>query len=99
LLTRPKHAGVTKFDFSRSDAFGYTGHMFLGEVGGAQPITGTETVPAGNRVTRIDMRTGEMVPFFRAKESGLGPAGPFRHIVSAGPKRPVDVRFSPMERA
>ena len=95
LLTRPKHAGVTKFDFSRSGRFGYAGQMFLGEVGGAQPVTGSDPIPAGHQVTRIDLRTGEMVPFFRAKESALGPPGPFRYNVTPGPKRPVDVRFSP----
>ena len=36
-----------------------------------------------------------MAPFFRAKESALGPPGPFRYNVTPGPKRPVDVRFSP----
>jgi glucose/arabinose dehydrogenase len=95
LFTRPKHAGVTKFDFSRSAAFGHRGDMFLGEVGGAPPVTGQETIPAGYQVTRVDVATGEMVPFFRAKDSALGPPGPFEYVSTPGPKRPVDVRFSP----
>ena len=95
LLTRPKHAGVTKFDFSRSAGFGYRGQMFLGEVGGAPPVTGPEPIPAGHQVVRIDLASGEMAPFFRAKESALGPPGPFQHVLTPGPKRPVEVRFSP----
>ncbi len=95
LLTRPKHAGVTKFDFSRSGRFGYRGQMFLGEVGAGAPVNAPGIVPAGHQVVRIDLRTGEMAPFFRAKESALGPPGPFRYNLTPGPKRPVDVRFSP----
>jgi DNA-binding beta-propeller fold protein YncE len=34
-------------------------------------------------------------PFFRARDDALGPAGPFGHVVTPGPKRPVGVRFSP----
>jgi glucose/arabinose dehydrogenase len=94
-FTRPKHAGVTKFDFSRSSRFGFTGQMFLGEVGGAPPVTGAEHIVAGHQVARIDLRTGETVPFFRTKEGELGPAGPFQYALTRGPKRPVDVRFSP----
>jgi glucose/arabinose dehydrogenase len=94
-LTRPKHAGVTKFDFSRSSRFGYPGQLFLGEVGGAPPVTGAEHIIAGHQVARIDLQTGEAVPFFRAKESALGPEGPFQYALTQGPKRPVDVRFSP----
>jgi hypothetical protein len=68
---------VTKFDFSRSAAFDHTGQIFLGEVDGAQPITGSEAVPASNQVTQIDMRIGEMVPFFGAKERRSGLLDPF----------------------
>ena len=95
VLTRPKHAGVTKFDFSRSPSFGYPGQMFLGEVGAGGPVNSADALPAGYQVTRINISTGEMVPFFRAKDSALGPPGPFQYVVTPGPKRPVDVRFSP----
>jgi glucose/arabinose dehydrogenase len=99
LLTRPKHAGVTKFDFSRSDRFGFRNQMFLGEVGAGAPITAPGMIPAGHQVVRIDLATGEMAPFFRAKESALGPEGPYRYVVTSAPKRPVDARFSPDGRA
>lgn len=55
LLTRPKHAGITKFDFSHSAKFGHRGDMFLGEVGGAPPVTGQEMIPAGS-VPRVSRR-------------------------------------------
>ena len=50
LLTRPKHAGVTKFDFSRSPGFGYPGQMFLGEVGAGGPVNSADALPAGYQV-------------------------------------------------
>ena len=69
--------------------------MFLSEVGAGAPITAPGMVPSGNQVVRIDLATGEMAPFFRADERALGPPGPFQYVVTPGPKRPVDARFSP----
>ena len=40
------------------------------------------------------MNTKKVEPFFRAKKDALGPAG-FEHAATAGPRRPVAVRFSP----
>jgi glucose/arabinose dehydrogenase len=94
LLTRPKHAGVTKIDFSRNPRFGFEGQMFLGEFGAGVPITGTEKVSAGQQVARIDLATGEIQPFFRAKPSALGPEG-WEYIATAAPKHPVEAHFSP----
>lgn len=94
LFTRPKHAGVTKFDFSRSPRFGFQGQMFLGEFGAGIPITGTEKVPSGHQVVRIDPATGEMEWFFTAQPSALGPKG-MEYVVTPAPKHPVDVQFSP----
>ena len=95
LLTRPKHTGVTQIDFSRSPRFGYEGQMFVGEVGAGAPINAPGFVRAGHQVSRIDLATGEVQPFFRARDDALGPAGPFGHVVTPGPRRPVGVRFSP----
>ena len=91
-LTRPKHAGVTKFDFSRSDAFGFTGQMFLGEVGGAQPITGGDPDQHAHR------RAGALLP--RERECAwarwtvpaccyTGPEAPGGRALLAGWKGPV----------
>lgn len=95
LFTRPRHSGVTKFDFSRSPDFGFEGDMFLGEVGAGAPTNAPGVVPAGHQVVRVDLATGEVVPFFKTKEEALGPEGPFKHVATAGLKQPVEVRFSP----
>jgi hypothetical protein len=98
LLTRPKHAGITKLDFSLNPEFGFAGQMFLGEFGAGVPITGTEEVSAGQQVVRIDVNTGAIQPFFRAKPSALGPKG-WEYIATPAPKHPVEARFSPDGRA
>jgi glucose/arabinose dehydrogenase len=94
LLTRPKHAGLTKMDFSRSPRFGFEGQMFLGEFGAGVPITGSEEVRSGQQVVRIDPSTGEVQSFFRARQDALGPPGA-EYIATPAPKHPVGVRFSP----
>jgi glucose/arabinose dehydrogenase len=97
-LSRPPHSATTKFDFARSSEFGFEGQMFLGEFGSGTPVNAPGTVPAGYQVVRIDPQTKQVEPFFKARESALGP-GRERHVVTAGPKRPADVRFSPDGRA
>lgn len=93
-LTLAPHSGVTQMDFSRSSAFGYEGHIFLGEVGDMQPITGNDARPVGFQVLRIDANTGRAEVFFRARQGTLGP-NHLEYVTTPGPKRPVDVRFSP----
>lgn len=94
VLTRPKHAGVTKIDFSTSAGFGFAGQMFLGEFGAGVPITGADDVPAGQQVVRIDLASGRVEPFFTARPEALGPPGA-EYVSTTAPKHPVDVRFSP----
>lgn len=94
LFTRPKHAAVTKFDFSGSSRFGFAGQMFLGEFGAGVPITGSDMVRAGHQVVRIDLATGRAEPFFGAQPGALGPRGA-EYVATSAPKHPVDVRFSP----
>ncbi len=98
LLTRPKHAGITKLDFSHNSEFGFEGQMFLGEFGAGVPITGAEEVMAGQQVVRIDVATGKVRPFFRAKPSALGPKG-WEYVATPAPKHPVEAQFSPDGRA
>lgn len=93
-MTRPKHAAVTKFDFSKNNEFGYQGDMFLAEFGAGVPITGTEQVQVGQQVVRINPATREVNAFFTAKSEALGPEGA-EYIVTAGPKHPVEAQFSP----
>ncbi|MBB6613172.1 PQQ-dependent sugar dehydrogenase [Pontibacter sp. Tf4] len=91
-LTRPENAASTKFDFSTSDAFGFKGHMFLAEFGPATPITGDPHPSTGYVVARIDPATKETQPFL--SNSAPGPEG-LETIVTAGPRHPVEARFSP----
>jgi glucose/arabinose dehydrogenase len=88
------HTSPTKIDFGKSPYFGFAGHMFLGQVGGAQPVTGPGGQPSGFQVVRIDPGLREVQPFFRVAPGAEGPKG-FEYVVTPGPKRPVDVRFSP----
>jgi len=98
-LARPVHAALTKLDFSPGGPFGFKGHLFMGELGEMTPVTGQAgNPPAGFQVVRIDPKTGETPTFFKAKAQALGPQG-FEYVATAGPKRPVDVRFSPDGKA
>ena len=89
-MTRPENVAVTKFDFSTNANFGYKGQMFLTEVGSATPIT-ADPNPAGYAVIRIDLATKQSEPFLSNRRPG--PAG-MEHVMTAGPRRPVDARFS-----
>lgn len=68
--------------------------MFLGEFGAGVPITGTESIPSGQQVVRIDPETRSIESFFRARQDALGPEGA-EYIATPAPKHPVGVRFSP----
>jgi len=86
-LTRPINSAATKFDFSRSAGFGYKGHIFLAEFGSGTPITGAPN-RSGYTVVRIDPATKDAQPFLTQPQgAGEGPG--------AGPRHPVEVRFSP----
>lgn len=91
-LTRPENAAVTKFDFSRSERFGYKGHMFLAEFGSGAPLTTSDSNRNGYTVVRIDPQTKEAVPFLGNKR--IGPAGE-EYAATAGPRHPVQAKFSP----
>ena len=116
LLTFPKHAAITKIDFSPSDAFG-RGQMFIAFFGHMTPMTGTPPQEhGGHRVVRVDPQTKKVETFFTKKghhaggghtghsESGgdsgqqghgSGGHGGEEESVTPGPRRLVDVRFSP----
>jgi glucose/arabinose dehydrogenase len=93
-LIRPEHAGVTKFDFSTSNTFGYRGQMFLTEVGSGAPVNSSDPSDkqAGYVVVRIDPTTKETYPFL--SNSAPGPPG-MEHVLTTGPRRPVAAEFSP----
>ena len=90
-LIRPENAAVTKFDYSTSENFGFNGHMFLTEVGSSTPISGEPNM-AGYSVVRINPETKEAQPFLTNRKPG--PEGK-EYVETAGPRRPVDAKFSP----
>lgn len=94
LMIFPPHASVTKIDFSRSSKFGFEGQMFLAASGDYAPATSLKQERAGYWVQRIDPTTGKGEIFFQAKTSALG-SKDLEYVTTAGPNRPVDVRFSP----
>jgi glucose/arabinose dehydrogenase len=93
-LTFESHASITQLDVGRSADFGRIGDLYLASSGDESEITAAEKVRAGYWVRRIDPSSGKSELFFRAKPAALGPSG-LEHVVTAGPRRFVDLRFSP----
>ena len=91
-MTRPENAAVTKFDFSKSDAFGFKGHMFLAEFGSGTPLTASDHNRNGYTVIRIDPQSKEAHPFLSNKIKGPSSE---EYVSTAGPRHPVEVKFSP----
>jgi glucose/arabinose dehydrogenase len=97
-VTLTHHVGAAKIDFARGDGFGFPGQMFLALSGDMNPVTGHHAERSGFEVIRIDPATGKVETFLKAKKEALGPKG-FEYVATAGPRRPVDVRFSPDGKA
>jgi glucose/arabinose dehydrogenase len=94
LMASDPHASLVKFDFSPGGPFGENS-MYLAYHGDLCPITGTTPEDFDSyMVARVDMKTWKAEPFFRARKDALGPKG-FEHVATAGPRRPIAVRFSP----
>jgi hypothetical protein len=68
--------------------------MFVAEAGDFTPITGRKEGRNGFQVFRLDPMTGQGATFFKTRSGRLGSLG-LEYVTTAGPKRPVDVRFSP----
>jgi glucose/arabinose dehydrogenase len=72
------HAAANGFDFSRSDAFGFTGQAFVALFGDLAPLTTPrQVVPAGFKVVRVDPDTGQIRDF--AVNRTQGPASKLLH--------------------
>jgi glucose/arabinose dehydrogenase len=97
ILALPPHTGGAKFDLSRGGAFG-EGQAYVALLGDMYPSTGEPTKHPGFGVARLDMTTLQVEPFFKTRPEALGPKG-FEYVATAGPKRPVDVKFSPDGRS
>lgn len=94
ILRLRHHVGASKMAFSHSTQFGFKGQLFLALAGDMNPITGIHEERLGFEVVRIDPGSGKAETFFKAKKSELGPKG-MEYVATAGPRRLVDVQFSP----
>ncbi|MFN2385036.1 MAG: sorbosone dehydrogenase family protein [Thermoanaerobaculia bacterium] len=86
------HSSANGFDFSRSEAFGHVGQLFVALFGDMSPGTGKTLSPVGFKVVRVDPRTGVVKDFAANKGPKNGPAS---RIGGGGLERPVAARFDP----
>lgn len=86
------HSAANGFDFCRDSRFGFEGDAFVACFGDLAPITTiTKAVtPAGFKVVRVDMKTGEVHDF--AVNTRTGPASKLFH---GGFERPSYCQFGP----
>jgi glucose/arabinose dehydrogenase len=90
-LSFEQHVGANGLAFSNSDRFGFWGDAFVALFGDLAPLTTPRlSVPAGFKVVRIDMHTGQVVDFAVNKQTG--PASKLPH---AGFERPSHCAFGP----
>jgi glucose/arabinose dehydrogenase len=84
------HSVITGFSFNRYPDFGFPGDAFIAEFGPNAPLTtGGEALPhVGHRVTRIDMKTGQLYAFVQ-NHANL----PASKSLGVGLERPIDVVF------
>jgi glucose/arabinose dehydrogenase len=87
------HSCMVKMDFSRSDAFGFRGELFVCEWGTMAPFNTNrpEALERGFKIVRVDTATGTSETFLRNRQPGAASY----HPGSGGIERPVSCRFSP----
>jgi len=84
------HAAPNGLAFSREAAFGFEGDAFVCLFGDLNPNTTRQATPAGYKIARVDMRSGEIVDF--AVNKIVGPASKLPH---GGFERPSHCEFGP----
>lgn len=92
VATFEPHSATMGFDFNPNSSFGPLNDVFIAEFGSEAPTTtGGEPLPyPGHRVSRIDMRTGQVNPF-AINHSGVAAS----ETGGGGLERPIDVVFGP----
>lgn len=109
LATYPKHSSITKMAICPDGTFGETGKIFISFFGHMAPMTGDVDQHGGHRVIMVDPDTFESSDFLTQKRHGHSGAedGKSGHqessesessdgnAASAGPRRLLDVQFSP----
>jgi glucose/arabinose dehydrogenase len=85
------HAGANGLAFAGEGAFGFAGQAFVALFGDLAPVTtARQVVPAGFKVVRVDVTTGEITDF--AVNRRQGPASKLFH---GGFERPSHCAFGP----
>ena len=86
------HSAIMGFDFDYFPLYGSYGDAYIAEFGSEAPeTTGGKRLPfVGHRVSRIDMRTGQVTPF-AINKTGMAASA----TGGGGLERPIDVLFGP----
>lgn len=86
------HSAIMGFDFNDNPAFAPVGDAFIAEFGSEAPTTtgGKPAPKVGHRVSRIDVRAGQVTPF-AINKNGLAASA----TNDGGFERPIDVVFGP----
>jgi hypothetical protein len=86
------HSAIMGFDFDFNGIFGPYGDAYIAEYGSEAPeTTGGKPLPqVGHRISRIDMRTGQIYNF-AINKSGFAAS----YTGDGGFERPIDVVFGP----
>lgn len=109
LATYTKHSSITKMAISQGGSFAEKGKLFISFFGHMAPMTGKVDEHGGHRVIMVDPGTFESTDFLTQKhhshsEKVEGESGHHEgadekigegNAASAGPRRLVDVQFSP----
>jgi hypothetical protein len=85
------HSSANMFDFSRTEAFGFKGDIFIAETGSIPPGTGATSL-TGFKVARIDRRTGVVSDFISHPMNTSVVIFPTTDVPNSFNK-PIDVRF------
>jgi glucose/arabinose dehydrogenase len=86
------HSSSNGFDFSRSDAFGFTSEAFVAQFGDMAPEVGKVWAPVGFKVVRVNVQSGVVRDFAVNRGRRNGPASALGH---GGFERPVSLAFDP----
>jgi hypothetical protein len=92
LTSFESHCAANGFDFCRDEAFGFKGDAFVACFGHLVPLTtiAKAIYPAGFKVQRVDMQTGQVQDFAVNKR-----AGPGSKLYHGGFERPSHCLFGP----
>lgn len=85
------HSSANGLDFSKSDAFGFSGEAFVAEFGDMAPAVGKVLSPVGYKIVRVNVSNGVIRDFAVNKGTKNGPA---TWLKKGGLERPLSVKFN-----